>query len=60
MKLQSDIKQTKQVRIDYYWHLFLKVLAAQSGRTVRELIEECLGDYYSLEEFLKVEEKKVK
>lgn len=60
MSQQIDKKKTIQVRIDANWHYFLKVLGAQSGRSIRDLIEEVLGDYYSLEKFQEVERRKVK
>lgn len=43
-KLQSDKKSTKQVRIDAGLHQLLKVKAAESSMTIRELLEEHLID----------------
>mgnify|MGYP000931825689 FL=1 len=60
MSQQIDKKKTIQVRIDVFWHRFLKVLGAQSGRSIRDLIEEVLGDYYTLEDFSEVERRKIK
>ncbi len=57
---QSDTKLTKQIRIDTQWHKLLKVEAARLQRSIRELVEECLGDYYDLEYFQKEGSKKVK
>ena len=50
MKLQVDKKTTKQIRIDEGWHKALKIEAARQDRSIRELVEECLGDYFSLED----------
>lgn len=46
-KRQSDTKTTKQVRIDAGIHKIVKVKAAGSGRTIRELVEECLIELIS-------------
>ena len=42
MKRQSDTNITKQVRIDKGLHRLLKIKAARSGITIRELLEGCL------------------
>jgi len=63
MKLQSDTKTTKQIRIDSGWHKTLKIEAARQGRTIRELVEECLGDYLALEDsdyLIECKKRKVK
>lgn len=39
-KLQSDKNMTRQVRIDAGYHKELKILAANLGKSVRELLEE--------------------
>lgn len=57
---QSDKNLTKQIRIDGLWHKLLKVYAAESRRSIRDLVEECLGDYYDLDYFRKGSSKKVK
>jgi len=60
MSQLSDKKLSVQVRIDATWHKFLKLLGAQSSKSIKELIEECLGDYYSLEDFKEVDRRKIK
>jgi len=45
MSRQSDTKTTKQVRIDAGLHKMLKVMAAEEGRTLKSLLEECLVEY---------------
>jgi len=42
--LQSDKKPTKQVRIDSGLHKLLKVKAAQSGESIRTLLEGALTE----------------
>jgi len=44
MSQQVDKKPTKQVRIDSSMHQLLKIKAARSGRTIRELVEEGLSE----------------
>jgi predicted HicB family RNase H-like nuclease len=44
-KLQSDQRTTKQVRIDAGLHMLLKIKAAQSNISIRELLEEYLGEF---------------
>lgn len=41
---QIDNKQTKQVRIDAGLHQLLKVKAAESSMTIKELLEEYLAE----------------
>jgi len=43
-KLQSDQRTTKQVRIDAGLHRLLKVKAAESSTTIRELLEGYLAE----------------
>ena len=45
MSRQSDKKTTKQVRIDAGLHKIAKVAAAEEGRTLKALLEECLVEY---------------
>ncbi len=42
MSRQIDKKTTKQVRVDSGLHKILKVMAAEEGRTLKSLLEECL------------------
>lgn len=46
---QSDKKITKQVRIDRGLHRLLKIKSAQSGKSIRELLETCLTELLSQE-----------
>ena len=46
---QSDNKITKQVRIDAGMHRLLKIKAAESERTIRELLEEVLTELLAIE-----------
>lgn len=46
---QSDKKTTKQVRIDSGLHRLLKIRAAESGRTIRDLLEEALAELLTFE-----------
>jgi len=48
MSQQVDKKLTKQVRIDSSMHYLLKVKAAKSGRTIRELVEEGLSEVLAI------------
>ena len=48
---------TKQVRIDVWWHQYIKLIAADRRMSVKHIIEECLGDYYCLDDYLQVKEK---
>lgn len=41
---QSDKKPTKQVRIDAGLHQLLKVKAAETSTTIKELLEEFLAE----------------
>ena len=43
----SDEKVTKQVRIDSGLHKLLKIKSAESGKTIRELLETCLTELLS-------------
>jgi len=44
MSGESDRKTTKQVRIDSGVHMYLKIKAAKTGKTIRELVEGCLAE----------------
>lgn len=46
---QSDTKTTKQVRIDAGLHQLLKVKAATSSTTIKQLLEECLAEFLAVE-----------
>jgi hypothetical protein len=59
MSKQINKNITKLARLDYWWVSFFKVLAAQENRTIKDLMEECFSDYYDLEDFKKVNEKKI-
>jgi predicted HicB family RNase H-like nuclease len=41
---QSDRRTTKQVRIDVGLHRLLKIKAAESNTTARQLLEGCLAE----------------
>ena len=45
MSRQIDNKTSKQVRIDAGLHKIAKVTAAEEGRTLKALLEECLVEY---------------
>jgi hypothetical protein len=60
MSKQIYKKTTKLVRLDNSWVHFFKQLAAQENRTIKELMEECFSDYYDINDFIKVEQKKIK
>lgn len=47
--LQIDKKTTKQVRIDAGLHQLLKVYAAESKLTIKELLEDCLSDLLAID-----------
>lgn len=47
---QIDKKKTRQVRIDSSVHQLLKIKAAESGETLRNLVEGCLADLLSIDE----------
>ncbi|MBI3379355.1 hypothetical protein HY029_01210 [Candidatus Gottesmanbacteria bacterium] len=47
---QIDRKSTKQVRIDSELHRLLKVKAAKSGMTIKNLLEEYLADLLGVPE----------
>lgn len=44
---QNDKKLTFQVRLDIYWRKTLTVLRAEQERSIKALVEEALGEYYS-------------
>lgn len=46
---QIDKKSTKQVRIDAGLHQLLKVYAAESKLTIKELLEDCLSDLLAVD-----------
>lgn len=46
---QIDKKKTKQVRIDASVHHLLKIKAAESGETLRSLIEGALTEVLAVE-----------
>ena len=48
-----DQKITKQVVIDSGYHKLLKKYAAESGTTIKALLEECLVEYLSMEKIKK-------
>lgn len=48
-KLQSDKKATRQVRIDAELHYLLKMKAAKSKTTIRNLLEGCLVDLLAVD-----------
>lgn len=54
MNRQVNTKLTKQIRLDTGWHKILKIIAAQNGGTIKDLVEACLSDYYSPEDFKKI------
>jgi len=43
---QIDRKLTKQIRIDTWWHRFLKTKAAMSGMSIKTLLEGHLAEIY--------------
>ena len=43
-----DKKTTKQVVVDIGYHKLLKKEAAESGKTIRAVVEECLSEYLTL------------
>jgi len=43
-----DKKPTKQVVIDIGYHKLLKQESAESGRTIKAVLEECLSEYLTL------------
>lgn len=45
----TNKKTTFQVRLDIGWKKILLGLRAETGRSMKELIEEVLGDYYGLD-----------
>ena len=49
MSRQSDKKVTKQVRIDSGLHQLLKIEAAKSNRSIKELLEESLAEYLAID-----------
>ncbi len=55
MSRQVDNKYTKQVRIDSSLHRLLKIEAAKSNRTIKELVEEGLAEVLAVVPKKKVE-----
>lgn len=49
MSRQSDKKTSKQVRIDSGLHQLLKIEAAKSNRSIKELLEESLAEYLAVD-----------
>jgi len=49
MSQKSDKKTSKQVRIDARLHRLLKIKAAESGESVKSLLESCLADFLESE-----------
>lgn len=49
-KLQSYQRATKQVRIDAGLHQLLKIKAAESNTTIRELLEGCLSELLAVKQ----------
>ncbi len=43
---QSDKKSSQQIRIDSWWHKFLKTKAAMSGMSIKTLLEGHLAEIY--------------
>ena len=60
MSRQSDKKLTKQIRICFGWHEYLKVKAAIEQRTIRELVEASLSEWFGTEAVEEIEEIKRK
>ena len=50
MSRQIDKKLTKQVRLDYGVHRFVKIEAAKSGKTIKSFIEGLLVGVLSVKE----------
>lgn len=44
MSQQVDNKTTKQVRIDAGYHHLIKIKAAKTGRTIKELVEGFIAE----------------
>lgn len=51
---QSDNKTTKQIRIDIGWHRILKIDAATSQKSIKEVLEGILTEHYPLEKINKM------
>ena len=49
-KRQIDTKRTKQIRIDTELHRLLKIKAAESSMTIKELLEGYLAELLAAEE----------
>jgi len=43
---QNDNKNTMQIRIDKGIHKQLKIEAAKSGRSIKDVVEECIGEFF--------------
>lgn len=43
---QIDNKTTKQIRIDAGLHRLLKLHATKTGKTIKQLVEECLTELF--------------
>jgi len=46
---KSYTKVSKQIRIDPGWHKLLKLRAIDEERTLKELLEEILAEYFALD-----------
>lgn len=44
---QSDIKTTKQIRIDAGYHQMLKLEATKAGISIKELLDGIVSDWLS-------------
>lgn len=44
---QSDIKTTKQIRIDSGYHQILKLEATKAGISIKELLDGIVSDWLS-------------
>lgn len=49
MNRKIDEKTTMQVVIDKGLHRLLKIESAKTGKTIRELVEECLAEYLAID-----------
>ena len=47
---QIDKKLTKQVRIDSELHRLVKIKAAESGETIKSLIEDALAELLAIDQ----------
>lgn len=46
---QIDKKVTKQIRVDEGYHRLLKLEAAESGVTIKEVAEDCFSVRYAVD-----------